>query len=71
MVTFSNSILWLYAKVLADPTGETINEWIQPDSTNGYMKGDKVKFEGNVYESLIDNNIWSPSAYPTGWQEIK
>ena len=61
----------LYAKVLADPTGETINEWIQPDSTNGYMKGDKVKFEGNVYESLIDNNIWSPSAYPTGWQEIK
>ena len=58
----------LYAKVLADPTGETINEWVQPDSTNAYMKGDKVKYEGVVYVSLIDNNIWSPVAYPAGWQ---
>ena len=61
----------LFAKVLVDPSGETILDWAQPDSTNGYMKGDKVKFEGLVYESLIDNNIWSPSAYPTAWQEIK
>ena len=60
----------LYAKVLADPTGETINEWVQPDSTNGYMKGDKVKYEGVVYVSLIDNNIWSPVAYPVGWQIV-
>ncbi len=61
----------LYAKVLIDPTGETILDWVQPDSTNGYMKGDRVKFEGLIYESLIDNNIWSPSAYPTAWQEVK
>ena len=61
----------LFTKVLVDPSGETILDWIQPDSTNAYMKGDKVKFEGLVYESLIDNNIWSPSAYPTAWQEIK
>lgn len=61
----------LFAKVLADPTGENINEWVQPDSTNGYMKGDKVKFEGNVYESVIDNNIWSPVAYPDGWKLVE
>ena len=61
----------LFAKVLIDPSGETILEWAQPDSTNAYMTGDKVKFEGNVYESLIDNNIWSPSAYPTGWKVIE
>ena len=60
----------LYAKVLADPTGETINEWVQPDSTNAYMKGDKVKYEGVVYVSLIDNNVWSPVAYPAGWQIV-
>lgn len=60
----------LFAKVLTDPTGETIKEWVQPDSTNAYMTGDKVIFEGKTYESLIDNNIWSPSAYPTGWKEI-
>lgn len=61
----------LFAKVLIDPSGETIPEWVQPDSTNAYMIGDKVKFEGNVYESVIDNNIWSPTAYPAGWKFIE
>lgn len=60
----------VYAKVLIDPTGETIPEWEQPDSTNAYMTGDKVKFEGVVYESIIDNNIWSPTAYPAGWKIV-
>lgn len=61
----------LFAKVLIDPTGETIPEWVQPDSTNAYMTGDKVKYEGKVYESTIDNNIWSPADYPAGWKLIE
>ena len=61
----------LFAKVLIDPTGETIPEWVQPDSTNAYMAGDKVKYEGVVYVSLIDNNIWSPVNYPAGWQAVE
>lgn len=61
----------LFAKVLIDPTGETIPEWVQPDSTNAYMTGDKVKYEGRVYESTIDNNIWSPADYPAGWKLIE
>ena len=61
----------LFAKVLIDPSGETIPEWVQPDSTNAYMIGDQVIFEGNVYESTIDNNIWSPVEYPAGWQIIE
>ena len=59
----------LWAKVLI-PDENVIPEWEQPDSTNPYMIGDKVMFEGKVYESIIDNNIWSPAAYPGGWQEI-
>ena len=59
----------LWAKVLI-PDENTIPEWEQPDSTNPYMKGDKVMFENKIYESLIDNNIWSPAAYPAGWKEI-
>lgn len=59
----------LWAKVLI-PDPEVIPEWVQPDSTNPYMKGDKVRYNGKVYESLIDNNIWSPEAYPAGWQEV-
>ncbi len=59
----------LWAKVLI-PDPEVIPDWEQPDSTNGYQIGDKVKFENKTYESLINNNIWSPSAYPAGWKEI-
>lgn len=59
----------LFAKVLiVDPN--VIYEWEQPDSTNAYKTGDKVMFEGSVYESLIDNNVWSPAAYPAGWKKV-
>ena len=57
----------LFAKVLNETPDGSIPEWEQPDSTNGYMKGDKVMFEGKTYESLIDNNVWSPLGNPTSW----
>ena len=59
----------LFARVL-NPDPEIIPDWEQPDSTNPYMIGDKVRFEGHVYESVIDNNSWSPAAYPAGWRQI-
>lgn len=59
----------LFAKVLASADG-TPQEWQQPDSTNPYNKGDRVLFNGKTYESLIDGNVWSPSANPAGWQEV-
>ena len=59
----------LWAKFLI-PDENIIPEWEQPDSTNPYMIGDKVLFEGQVYESVIDNNIWSPAAFPAGWKAI-
>ena len=33
-------------------------------------KGDKVSFNGQDYESLIDGNAYSPSDYPAGWKAI-
>ena len=59
----------LFAKVLIDPTGETIPEWVQPDSTNAYMTGDKVTHNDKTYVSIIDNNIWEPGVY--GWEIVK
>lgn len=56
----------LFAKVLADPTGENIFEWQQPDSTNPYMTGDKVTHNGVTYISTVDNNVWEPGVY--GWE---
>ena len=58
----------LFAKVLIP--GDDIPEWEQPDSTNGYNVGDKVKYKGKIWESRINNNVWSPDAYPAGWSEV-
>lgn len=60
----------LFAKVLTSVAGEPL-PWQQPDSTNPYMIGDRVTYKGKVYESLIDNNVWAPDAYPQGWKEIE
>ena len=54
----------LWAKVLI-PDPDTIPEWEQPDSTNPYMKGDKVTHNGVTWVSDIDNNVWTPGEY--GW----
>ena len=64
----------LFAKnlIVKDEQGEQVDipEWEQPDSTNPYMIGDKVIFGGKVYQSVIDNNVWSPTDYPQGWEEV-
>ena len=60
----------LFAKVINETIDGSIPEFEQPGSTNPYMKGDKVLFNGKVYESLIDNNVYSPEAYPAGWKEV-
>ena len=60
----------LFVKVIDSINGE-IPEWQQPSADNAYMKGDRVKFDGKIYESLLDNNVWSPSAYPAGWKEVE
>lgn len=59
----------LFVKVISSISGE-IPEWEQPTAENAYMKGDKVRYNGKVYESLIDNNVWKPDEYPAGWKEI-
>ena len=57
----------LWAKVLI-PDPEVIPEWEQPESTNPYMKGDKVKHKGKTWSSTIDNNVWEPGVY--GWAVV-
>ena len=48
-----------------------IPEWVQPTGAHdAYSIGDKVIFEGKVYESVIDGNTWSPIDHPSSWKEI-
>lgn len=58
----------LWAEVLAGQDGTEIGEWVQPNSTNPYMRGDRVSYNGKIYESEVDNNVWAPGVY--GWVEI-
>lgn len=59
----------LFVKILT--SDNEILDWEQPGADNAYMKGDKVKFNGKIYESVIDSNVWSPEAYPQGWKEVE
>lgn len=44
-------------------------EWVQPlGSTDAYNTGDIVSYNGTLYISTIDANVWSPEAYPAGWE---
>lgn len=46
-------------------------EWVQPlGASDAYNTGDIVSYNGTLYESVIDNNTWSPEAYPQGWKEV-
>lgn len=48
--------------------------WKQPTGAqDAYMTGDKVWYpavDTTVYESTIDNNVWSPTEYPQGWKVV-
>ena len=61
----------LWAKVLI-PDPDVIPAWEQPDSTNPYMKGDKVTHNGKTWASLVDNNTWEPglTGTETVWTEV-
>ena len=56
----------LWTRVLTSDSGEPL-PWMQPESTNPYMKGDKVTHAGKTWVSTIDNNVWEPGVY--GWEE--
>lgn len=53
---------------------DVILVWKQPTgSHDAYQVGDKVHFPtatDPVYRSKIDANVWSPMAYPKGWEKL-
>ena len=55
-----------------DVAGDGVDVWTQPTGAhNAYNAGDRVHYptaNDPVYVSTIDGNVWSPDAYPQGWQ---
>lgn len=59
----------LYKKI--GITEEGYPEWVQPlGASDAYNTGDVVSYNGVLYRSTMDGNVWSPDAYPTGWEVI-
>ena len=50
---------------------ESYPVWSQPTGAHdAYGIGDIVDYNGTLYRSTIDGNVWSPEAYPAGWEEV-
>jgi len=59
----------LYSPIGLDDNGHPV--WSQPTGAHdAYNKGDIVNYNGGLYESLIDGNVYAPDAYPAGWKEV-
>lgn len=57
----------LYTPIGLNPEGYPV--WSQPTGAqDAYNKGDIVDYNGTLYRSTIDGNVWSPDAYPGGWE---
>lgn len=65
----------LWAEILPGQEGnepeEGYAEWVQPTSTNGYDKGDRVLHNGHLWESNFDGaNVWEPGAVGAPWTDL-
>lgn len=60
----------LFVAIGLDEAGYPV--WSQPTGVHdAYNTGDVVDYNGTLYQSLIDGNVYSPEAYPTGWIEYE
>ena len=57
-----------------DPEPEepsTYPEWVQPTGAHdAYNIGDIVRYNGRLYKSIINGNVWAPDVYPQGWSDL-
>lgn len=60
----------LYTAIGLNKEGYPI--WSQPTGTHdAYNIGDIVEYNGTLYKSLIDGNVYAPDAYPAGWEKVE
>lgn len=61
--------------VPADPVPTPVPDapaYVQPTGAHdAYKAGDRVTFQGRVYEAVINAIVWSPLAYPQAWKEVR
>ena len=51
-----------------EPITEEYPDWVRPTGAHdAYSIGDIVKYNGKLYQSTINGNVWAPDEYPAGW----
>lgn len=59
----------LYTAIGLNESGYPV--WSRPTGAHdAYNTGDVVDYNGALYESLIDGNVYSPDEYPAGWKAV-
>lgn len=62
-----NTVPSLYIAIGLDEQGYPM--WSKPTGAHdAYNAGDIVDYNGTLYKSLIDGNVYSPEEYPSGWE---
>lgn len=57
----------LYTAIGLDESGYPV--WSQPTGAHdAYNTGDIVNYNGTLYRSLVDGNVYSPEVYPNAWE---
>ena len=55
-------------EIFKDVEHSLVEDWVKPAGAHdAYNIGDKAKFDGVVYRSTIDGNVWDIEEYPEGW----
>lgn len=62
-----NATASLYVAIGLDDSGFPV--WSQPAGAHdAYNTGDIVNYNGTLYRSLVDGNVYSPEVYPDAWE---
>lgn len=62
--------LWSVILPGQDGSGVEVGVWQQPESTNGYDEGDRVIYDGHLWESTQDDNVWRPGDVGAPWTDL-
>ena len=65
-----SNTLSLYEPIILTEEGYPV--WTKPSGAHdAYNTGDIVDYNGTLYKSLIDGNIYSPDEYAAGWEVVE
>lgn len=65
-----SNTLSLYEPIILTEGGYPV--WSKPSGAHdAYNTGDIVDYNGTLYKSLIDSNVYSPDEYAAGWEVVE